>query len=314
MVKVAQLSENPRAIKNKEQVLLLLKHKQAELRASMRVTTPSASYSSDHSKEGISTESDDNSENEMFTAGEPTCRSKGILPYAGRKKARHDNALVSFVPEEEEQRVVLIRKQRNEMKLLMPIMRVKNQEEIQHIQNVNIAKVEQLKIQEKLNSEQLESQQKINAAALQHQDAMQERIRLEREEHLKYEREKIRLEHDKRMLLEPKYRSDFLEVELKMKQQAEASEYKEENEKSTEAKKKALSERGRKAAATRRARAEQRERDRMEIIRQQAQASMAARQARLDAVPREAIDAYAAHFKAIADRYKWPLTSSHDKC
>ena len=123
--------------------------------------------------------------------------------------------------------LTLVRQQRQEMELLMPVIRVRNEEEIMHIQNLKTARAEQLE-------RQLEVQQKLNFEELIQKDALQERVRVEREESLAYEqrvqqmaidneqrrnqmelemeRAKIRLEHDRRMLLDHSYKSAFLET------------------------------------------------------------------------------------------------------
>lgn len=149
----------------------------------------------------------------------------------------------------EDEALTLVQKQRDEMELLMPVIRVKNEEEVQHIHTVNLAKCEQLVIQQKFNAEQLKTLQETNAeellqkdawqerirmgheADLLQKDALQKRLRIEREESLQYEkrmqemahenekkmleteRAKIHLEHERKMLLDLSYKAAFLESE-----------------------------------------------------------------------------------------------------
>ena len=141
--------------------------------------------------------------------------------------------------------LTLVRQQRQEMELLMPVIRVRNEEEIMHIQNLKTARAEQLErqleVQQKLNFEELIQKDALQErvrmeyeADSKHKDALQERVRVEREESLAYEqrvqqmaidneqrrnqmelemeRAKIRLEHDRRMLLDHSYKSAFLET------------------------------------------------------------------------------------------------------
>ena len=126
---------------------------------------------------------------------------------------------------------VTVVRQRQEMELI----RVKNEEEIRHIANLKTARVDQLEkqleIQQKLNFEDLIQQDALqerrrfeHEADLQRRDDLQKRLRVEREENLEYEqkrnqmqlemeRAKLGLEHDRRMFLDPSYKSNFLEMD-----------------------------------------------------------------------------------------------------
>ena len=239
MVKVAQLSENPQAIKNREKVLVLLKQKHAELRSTMHVSTSAAPA---RPVPGPSSLEEEEDEDEMIDQQ----RNRRVLPYNGQKKACLDGALAPFVLEDEERQVAVIRKQRNEMELLLPVIRVKNEEEIQHIQNVKTAQAEQLQFQlemqqkineeqrkinaeeiekqqklnaeelekqqklnteqRKINAEEIEKQQKLNAEALLYKDATQDRDRIERESLLQYKRAELELEKERRMVMDPDYK------------------------------------------------------------------------------------------------------------
>ena len=115
--------------------------------------------------------------------------------------------------------LTLVQKQRDEMELLMPVIRVKNEEEVKHIHTVNLAKCEQLVIQQKFNAEQFKTLQETNAeellqkdawqerirmgheADLLQKDALQKRLRIEREESLQYEKrmQEMAHENEKRM-------------------------------------------------------------------------------------------------------------------
>ena len=204
----AQISKHKEALKNKEELLKILHIGYTTLCSSMTVNT-----------------------------------SK---PYSGQKKACTDGAVVPFVIEDEERQVVVIRKQRTEIELLLPIIRVKNEEEIQHIQNIKTAQAEQLQFQfemqqkinaeqrmvnaeqrlinaeeiekrqklnteeiekqQKLNAEEIEKQQKLNAEALLYKDATQDRDRIERESLLQYKRAELELEKERRMMMDPDYK------------------------------------------------------------------------------------------------------------
>ena len=114
----------------------------------------------------------------------------------------------------EDEALTLVQKQRDEMELLMPVIRVKNEEEVKHIHTVNLAKCEQLVIQQKFNAEQLKTLQETNAeellqkdawqerirmgheADLLQKDALQKRLRIEREESLQYEKRMQELAHE----------------------------------------------------------------------------------------------------------------------
>lgn len=202
--KFAQESRNENAMKNKEEVLQLIHTGYAALRATTTVDT-----------------------------------SK---PYVGQGDAvlEKEDIEESQLPSQ----VVLIRK-RQEMELLS-VIRVRNEEEIQHIQNLKTARADQLEkqleVQQKLNFEELIQkdawQERIrfeHEAELKRKDDLQKCLRVEREESIEYEqrvqqmaidneqkrnqmelemdRAKISLEHDRRMLLDPSYKSAFLETE-----------------------------------------------------------------------------------------------------
>ena len=299
MVKVAQLSENPQAIKNREKVLVLLKQKHAELRSTMHVSTSAAPA---RPVPGPSSLEEEEDEDEMIDQQ----RNRRVLPYNGQKKACLDGALAPFVLEDEERQVAVIRKQRNEMELLLPVIRVKNEEEIQHIQNVKTAQAEQLQFQlemqqkineeqRKINAEEIEKQQKLNAEALLYKDATQDRDRIERESLLQYKRAELELEKERRMVMDPDYKvalaasqqpvpvtpvyvnlpimqpiASDLDAAIKLKTEQDAV-------------KKANTERALKGAATRRQKREIREKERIELVRARDRANHAARIARMDA-------------------------------
>ena len=182
---------------------------------------------------------------QLFHAGYSALRATTTVdtskPYLGQEDAVLEN---EDVEESQLPSQVLVRKHQ-EMALLS-VIRVKNEEEIQHIQNLKTARADQLEkqleVQQKLNFEELIQkdawQERIrfeHEAELKRKDDLQKRLRVEREESIEYEqrvqqmaldndqkrnqmelemeRAKIALEHDRRMLLDPSYKAAFLETE-----------------------------------------------------------------------------------------------------
>ncbi len=75
----------------------------------------------------------------------------------------------------------------NTIKRLLPVLRSKNKEEIDHIKSVNL-----------LNLEQQAIKRNQNEAELKHKDEIQKRLRIEREEYLEFEQKKHDLIQKKR--------------------------------------------------------------------------------------------------------------------
>jgi hypothetical protein len=175
---------------------------------------------------------------------------------------------------------LVIKKQRLEMELYIPVLKARNVEEYQHIQNIGKSQADRLSVLTDTNLETLKFRDALmkrikldNEEALVHKDALMTRVKSENEEALKHkdalmirikrdneealnykdalamkltmerdeslrfehmkeemetkhrrarseffldhERCKIRLEHDKRMLLDAPYKASFLEMAKK---------------------------------------------------------------------------------------------------
>ena len=125
--------------------------------------------------------------------------------------------------------LTLVQKQRDEMELLMPVIRVKNEEEVQHIHTVNLAKSEQLILQQKFNAEQFKTLQETNAEELLQKDAWQERIRMGHEADLLQKdalQKRLRIEREESLQYEKRMQEMAHENEKRMQEMAHENEKK----------------------------------------------------------------------------------------
>jgi hypothetical protein len=181
-----------------------------------------------------------------YTALRATTSVNTSKPYVQsvQKKASLEGAAL------EDEALTLVQKQRDEMELLMPVIRVKNEEEVQHIHTVNLAKSEQLIIQQKFNAEQFKTLQETNAeellqkdawqerirmgheADLLQKDALQKRLRIEREESLQYEKRMQEMAHEnEKRMQEMAHENEKRMQEMAHENEKRAHDTKHENEK-----------------------------------------------------------------------------------